>query len=419
LREPVIVFAQNWSSALRLRAHGYQSKTSKSVMWLHNVHLVNEGLKSIGMRDGKFSAITPVAATKESSQEIRLEFSDCIAFPGLINSHDHLEFNLFPRLGNRIYADYTEWGADIHSLNRKAIDAVLKIPKPLRTQWGLYKNLFNGFTTVVHHGEYLPIADAVIAVFQQCHMLHSVHQERWWRWKLNRPWAEPWPFVVHVGEGTNSLAREEIDTLLKWNFFKRKLIGVHGVAMSEEKSAAFAALIWCPDSNYFLLNRTADIARMQQKTAILFGTDSTLTAGWNVWEHLRFARKLAALGDEALFQSVTERPARVWEWPGKGRVREGFQADIVVARRKAGTGDYDSWFAVNPEDITLVIQNGAPKLCDESCYQQLKQQGFDCKPFSKVTVSDSTKYVWGDVSRLIAEIKCYAPEVEVPVKCED
>jgi cytosine/adenosine deaminase-related metal-dependent hydrolase len=393
----------------------------KGMIQLRNVHLVNEGPRTIGIEDGKFTAITPVGGKSDENElagTLQFEFSDCIAFPGLINSHDHLHFNVFPRLGNHIYADYTEWGRDIHLANRRKIDEVLSIPKELRTQWGVYKNLLNGITTVVHHGEYLPINDPLIDVFQQCQMLHSVKQEKWWRWKLNRPFRRSWPIVVHVGEGTNRLAREEIDSLIKWNLLRRKLIGVHGVSMSEEQAGAFAALIWCPASNYFLLNRTADIPRLLQKTAILFGTDSTLTASWNIWEQLRFARELGLMSDAALFRCVTEASVQVWQWPAKGRVREGFQADVVVARRKAAR-DYDSWFAIDPQDIVLIIQDGKPRLCDEACYRQLERQGFDCKPFSKFMVADSRKYVWGDLPGLIAEVKNYAPGVEVPVKCED
>ena len=47
-------------------------------------------------------------------------------FPGLINSHDHLDFNLFPQTGNRIYNNYTEWGRDIHEQNKEAISASFK-----------------------------------------------------------------------------------------------------------------------------------------------------------------------------------------------------------------------------------------------------------------------------------------------------
>ena len=112
-----------------------------------------------------------------------------------------------------------------------------------------------------------------------------------WKFKLNRILAKDQPFVIHIGEGTDDASHREIDTLIKWNLFKRKIIGVHGVAMDENQATAFKALVWCPASNYFLLNNTAAIDKLKTKTSILFGTDSTLTSGWNLWEHVTISKK--------------------------------------------------------------------------------------------------------------------------------
>src|ERR1700744_199967 len=81
-----------------------------------------------------------------------LTLKDAIVFPGLINSHEHLDFNLFPQLGDRTYANYTQWGKHIHQTYKEEISAVLKVPLALRAQWGIYKNLLCGVTTVVNHG---------------------------------------------------------------------------------------------------------------------------------------------------------------------------------------------------------------------------------------------------------------------------
>src|SRR5689334_20936533 len=86
-----------------------------------------------------------------------IQFNNAVALPGFINSHDHLEFNLFPLLANRVYNNYTEWARDIQTTGKKEIDAVLQIPEEVRIEWGCYKNLLNGFTTVVNHGKKLKI----------------------------------------------------------------------------------------------------------------------------------------------------------------------------------------------------------------------------------------------------------------------
>ena len=85
--------------------------------------------------------IISVEPNSTSIDDEQLQFDQAIAFPGLINSHDHLDFNLFPPLRNKFYCNYAEWGADIQQKNHDCIQAVLKIPRQLRTEWGIYKNL--------------------------------------------------------------------------------------------------------------------------------------------------------------------------------------------------------------------------------------------------------------------------------------
>src|SRR6266700_2059917 len=160
-----------------------------------------EGRYSILIEKDKIAACgTSVSPAVSPSYHagISLSIPGAIAFPGLINSHDHLDFNLFPLLGNRIYNNYTAWGRDIHAKNAAEIAAVLRVPQQLRTRWGLYKNLLNGFTTVVNHGEKLETGKELISVLQDCNNLHSVGFEKNWRWKLNRPRRSSGPFVLHV-----------------------------------------------------------------------------------------------------------------------------------------------------------------------------------------------------------------------------
>ncbi len=198
-------------------------------MHLCNLNIVgHKKPEDIELENGIIKAISSNNKSSGTSHDKTIYFKDAIAFPGLINSHDHLDFNLFPQTGNGIYKNYTEWGRDIHSRNKEIINTVLKVPQHARTQAGIYKNLLNGFTTVVNHGEKLMIENCPINVIQNNHCLHSIRFEKNWRIKLNNIFSEHRPFVIHVGEGTDRAAHKEIDQLIKWNLFKRKLIGVHG-----------------------------------------------------------------------------------------------------------------------------------------------------------------------------------------------
>lgn len=393
-------------------------------MRLNNLRFPEEdGLRDLWILDGKIAAIRPSEPTapchteassrSHPSSQPTLDLNGALAFPGLINSHDHLDFNLFPRLRNRIYNSYTEWGPDIQTNNRAAIDPVLAIPQTLRTRWGIYKNLLNGFTTVVNHGEHLDTGSAPITIFQECQCLHSVGFEPHWKWKLNHPARAGRPIAIHVGEGTDRAASNEIDEFIRWNLFRRPVVGIHGVAMTEKQAPAFKALVWCPASNFFLLDRTAPIDRLHEKVPILFGTDSTLTAGWNAWEQIRMARELHLVPDTQLFAMLTSNAAAAWGMFARGALTPGKIADLVIARPRPGLTGLDAFFALNPADLLLVLHQGHIRLFDHGLLQPITEHALTSEDFQPTGAGG--KYVAGDLPGLLQEIRRYCPDILFPI----
>jgi cytosine/adenosine deaminase-related metal-dependent hydrolase len=218
--------------------------------------------------------------------------------------------------------------------------------------------------------------------------------------------------VLHAGEGTDLLAGQEIDQLLRWNLFRRPLIGVHGVAMGEEQAAAFRALVWCPASNYFLLDRTAPVGRLKKRVPILFGTDSTLTSDWNGWQQIRQARREGVMTDEELLASLTTAPAAAWGLTDRGELAEGKRADLVVARPSAALSGMDAFFGLDPEDLLLVLHRGQILLFDVSLRDLLMEAGMEDLDFDFTRCG--SKYVMGDVRGLMAEIRSYYPDAWFP-----
>lgn len=359
-------------------------------------------LKNVHTADNNNSNSITVAVPAYAA-DFSINFGNAIAFPGLINSHDHLEMNCFPQLKNKDYTNYTQWGTDIHVAHKAVIQSVLKIPEALRIQWGAYKNLLNGITTVVNHGKKITIDNLPVTVFQNCTSLHSVALEKNWNRQLNLHPFKKTPFVIHIGEGTDKAAAEEINTYTNHNYFNKKTIGIHGVAMNVQQAKKFAALVWCPASNYFLLNATARIDILKTATTILFGTDSTLSAGWSIWEQLRLARSLNMLSDSELFAAVTYTAAQTWKIHNN---------DIVVAKKKSGNY-FDSFFSLTAEDILLVIKDGQIVLYDGSLHNQLQNNNGNSN-LDNIYINQQRKLLQGNLADLVKKIQLINPEIKFP-----
>jgi len=335
-----------------------------------------------------------------------IAFGSALAFPGLINSHDHLEFDCYEQLGGGPYRDYIEWGDAIHRRHAVAIAAVEAVPRALRVRAGIAKNLLCGVTSVAHHGPDPACAGAPIHVIGGTRTIHSP--------RLGRLRAMLVPerrlVVAHVGEGVGIEAEREIDTFIRWNVWRKKLIGVHAIAMRADQAERFAGLVWCPVSNEFLFGCTAPIARLKKHAAILFGTDSTLTAPWNIWDHLRRAREQGGLTDEELIAALTTNAARVWNLSNRGYIAAGAAADIVVARKRHDD-QREAFFAINPEDILLVMTNGVIVLLDAAVRTQLRA-GANLFP---AVVNGVEKFAAENYLELARTLRSFLPSIPVPI----
>lgn len=354
----------------------------------------------IRIRNGKIESIAP-GITSENGEEI-IEIGGATVFPGLINSHDHLDFNCYPQLGNGPYKNYTEWGNDIHAKHTTEIEAVKKIPEQLRIQWGLYKNLLNGFTTVVNHGKKIKTDDNLVNMFQDCHSLHSVAFEENWKRQLNKLFYFRKPYVIHAGEGTDEAAGKEIDELIKANHLRKKLVAVHGVAMNEQQASSFKGLIWCPASNYFLLGKTAAIDTLRKKTKIVFGTDSTLTASRDIKPHILSALQSGFVTEQQLVDMLTTAPASLWGLQNTGSVAAGMNADLTIL---SGSNLADAV-------LLLVIKQGEVMLVNEKITlagQMMKKEN-SCR----IRLNNETLQVKGDLHRLVKDIQTYYPAAHIP-----
>jgi cytosine/adenosine deaminase-related metal-dependent hydrolase len=162
------------------------------------------------------------------------------------------------------------------------------------------------------------------------------------------------------------------------------------------------------------LNKTTDIKNLKTKTSILFGTDSTLTASWNLWEHLRMARETKMMTDEELFQTLTKNPAEKWRRKNIGSISINNNADVVIAKSYGNKG-VDAFYSINPEDILLVLHDGAVRLFDEEIKDQLTDAEIAISKFSKIFINGKGKHIYGDLPGLIKLTHSYNSQISFPI----
>ncbi len=294
-------------------------------------------------------ATPPPASLRRLVDKHRAALVDTIAFPGLVNSHDHLEFNCYAPTGRPPYRDFLDWSRDVQA-ERRLIEAVEAVPKPVRVQFGILKNLLWGVTAVADHGGKSLGAETPIAVLAPYQDLHSPELDSSFKFLCRLG-----PAVAHLAEGVSAESRRRALRFLSRNLLRRPVAGIHGISLQEDDFAALSALIWCPGSNFFLFGRSADAAAAARRTRLLFGTDSTLSAPGTLWDHLRQIR--GTVPDEILFAALTSTASAFW--------RRTPTEDFVLARRGAAA-PWDAFYALTPRDILLVAYAGEIALLDAS-----------------------------------------------------
>jgi cytosine/adenosine deaminase-related metal-dependent hydrolase len=228
---------------------------------------------------------------------VQLNLDGLQVLPGLVNAHDHLHFALFPRLGSGPYANAEAWARDIYHPDVEPIRSQLTVPKHLRLIWGGLRNLLAGVTTVCHHDEYHPIFDSgfPVRVVKKFGWAHSLAFTRNVRERFNQTPPDA-PFAIHLAEGSDEEAAEEIFRLHEMGALSDRTILIHSVGLTTEGwdlvRRANAAVVWCPRSNLFTLGRTLDHDVIESGIRIALGSDSPLTSEGDLLDEIRFVHRL-------------------------------------------------------------------------------------------------------------------------------
>jgi len=284
-----------------------------------------------------------IASFGETRFSARYDLSGHLILPGLINAHDHLEFNLFPRLGAGPWANASEWAADIYRPAASPVRQQLGVPKGVRLTWGGIKNLLSGVTTVAHHnpwersfGRTFPVR--VLRRYGWAHSL-EFSPDIATRCLLT---PDRWPFVIHAGEGTDRSANAEFQRLDALGILSARTVLVHAVAaglpeMNLIRKRA-AAIVWCPGSNLFTLGKTLSRDVVCSGVPISLGTDSAMTGKGDLIDEIRLAQATAGISADEIYSMVTTTPAQALRLrEGQGTIRAGGVADLIVVEDEGQT----------------------------------------------------------------------------------
>ncbi|MBN8592583.1 MAG: hypothetical protein J0M33_12535 [Anaerolineae bacterium] len=235
---------------------------------------------------------------------IEVDLDGYTLFPGLINAHDHLELNHYPRSKFRErYDNAHQWGEDMNvRLNDEPYKSLRAYPLEDRCFIGGLKNLLCGATTVVHHNpphKCLFKSDFPVRVLKEYGWAHSLHfdtDEEIVRSYRSTP--KEWPWFIHLAEGTDEVAAGEYQRLKTLGCIGKNTVMVHGVGLLLDDicdshqiygygHGMQMPIVWCPTTNMYLLGKT-DHPRMGWNTQLLLGSDSRLTAQGDLLDEIRF-----------------------------------------------------------------------------------------------------------------------------------
>ena len=342
-----------------------------------------------------------------------------LVFPGLINAHDHLNGTWWPRVGpRRPYVNVYEWLADLdespirYDRQRNAVEDVYEL--------GMYRNLISGVTTIADH--FYRIDGAEFYTRFPIHVLYRYG--RTWTPRARTAWGDDipveyslavrtgQPYIIHLAEGIDADTAREMDVLLSVGALGRNTLIIHGISLRPDDMQMMArvgaSVCWCPASNLYLYERTADIpALLRAGVNVTLGTDSTLTGGLNLLDELRIARR--AFREQAghdpeprwLVELVTTRAAYALLLDDRrGRIAPGYEADLLVLQG----GDRDPYTTLvesEVQDVALLICGGRPVYGDSEYRPMFEKLGPD---FTSISVSGRTKLIAGDPLRLLARM---------------
>ncbi len=294
---------------------------------------------------------TPPGAT-------RIELKDSYAFPGFIDAHQHLGSNVSPLWKNsHVYQDRYEWQKDPDHLAFMAPERAA-FTKDEATACAILKyaelrELVSGVTTVQGVGLARPCLDGWVRNADGAHdlplppnrVVGYIPDVR--LFNLTIDWNVTKCLAIHLGEGIDDYARQELSVLDEKGLLRPETMIIHATAFGPPEFAriakAGAKVVWSPQSNIALYGKSMNVeAAIKSGIEVSLGVDWSPSGSSNIFEELRVADRVNRSQMHNVVQPgqwvsmITARPARALSLAEYiGTLEAGKKADITILKRRA------------------------------------------------------------------------------------
>jgi cytosine/adenosine deaminase-related metal-dependent hydrolase len=200
--------------------------------------------------------------------------------------------------------------------------------------------------------------------------------------------------MIHLAEGTDAEAQNELERLVAADALHSNTILIHGVGLTPSQSAAAisrgAGLVWCPSSNFFLLNASASVGDFSNARALAVGSDSRLTGERDLLDELHFAKDSNQISSDALLRAVTSDAAAMLRLRDVGRLAPGKRADLLILPRRYRSAA-DALGTISRAELRAVIRDGTLRIADPDF-------ALVCPDATRALLDDRTKLISRDLA---------------------
>jgi len=308
-----------------------------------------------------------------------------VIYPGLVNAHDHPQYNVFPALRfDQTFSNRYEWQeSETYSDFRRRVDALTSAGLDCEMwKYAEVRALLAGNTTQqgAFYSDYWDCYAHPRMLVRNPERINRTIRDEIFPLRLSESSRDTLhervqngaysAVMVHLSEGTDAESNEEFAIWNEWGLLPASVI-IHGIPYDTDEFRAMhdagASLVWSPRSNLQLYGETANpVAAMEENVRVSLAPDWCPSGSYDILRELKVADEWnrtmlgGTLSDEDLVQMVTINPAAQMDMDERlGKIAPGYLADLVVVAGDA-SDPHRTLVEATPRDVQLVLVGGEP-----------------------------------------------------------